>query len=148
MAAKTGLPAALIQRINRAIDSYSGTAERAIANAHSADDYFVIAGTDGRKYHVRVVMDMQDGGFAAANPHLKLSPKLVVKFYWVDKNANVDPFKHYTGYSYDLSTLVKALGKRGGGLMLDMTTSESIDRATLTQICVWAVGGDPYSTYG
>jgi len=147
MATQTGLPAALTQRINRAIDSYSGTAERAIANAHSADDYFVIAGTDGRKYHVRVVMD-NVGALAAANPHLKISPKLAVKFYWVDKNVDSDPFKHFTGYSYDLSTLVNALGKRGGGLTLDMTTRESIDRATLTQICVWAVGGDPYSTYG
>lgn len=148
MAAKTGLPVALTQRINRAIDSYSGTAERAIANAHSADDYLVIAGASGTKYHVRVVMDRKGGALAAANPHLALKPELVVKFYTVDKHVDADPFKHFTGCEYALSTLVRSLGDRSGGLALNIYPRDSIDRETLTQICVWAVGGDPYSTFG
>lgn len=141
MAAKTGLPAALTLRINRTIDSYAGAVDHAVANAHSADDYLPVSGIDGRKYNVRVRPNPR--------PHNKTKPPaIVVEFYWPDKHVDADPFKHYAGYSYNLSTLVKALGARDGGLTLDSSTRESIDRETLTHICVWAVGGDPYSTYG
>jgi len=109
------------------------------------DEMLTVKSRSGKVYNLRVV---PPGGKYGANHGLTNDGVAMLEFYWPNDRIGVQPWGQFTGERYHLTTLIKNT-KTGAlkGLALQ-DGREQFSPDTMNRAVVWALGGNPDSSWG